>query len=89
MSEPTKPLSDTPPNIRKILVEGYRAMPSQKKARCVNEMAKALRAMALARIREQYGDISEREVLLRLGSLWLGRETMIRVFGWDPKKEGY
>ncbi len=89
MSEPRKRFGDTPPQIQKILIEGYRAMTPQQKARCVNEMSKAVRAMALSRIREQYGEISESEVLLRLGALWLDRETMIRVFDWDPKKEGY
>jgi hypothetical protein len=44
---------------------------------------------ALARIRKQYGEISEREQRLRLAALWLNREMMIRVFDWDPQKVGY
>ncbi len=31
----------------------------------------------------------ERELALRLGALWLDRETMIRAFDWDPEIHGY
>ena len=39
-------------------------------------------------IRARYGDISEEEMRMRLGVLRLGRETMIKVFGWDPDEKG-
>lgn len=53
-------------------------------------MGEAVRALAAARIRAQYGpDLSERELLLRLGALSIDRETMIRAFGWDPELKGY
>ena len=80
---------DTHPSIYKIMIDGYRAMSPQQKLRCVDEMTKAVQELALARIRKQYGDISEREQRLRLASLWLKRETMVKVFNWDPWKEGY
>ena len=64
-------------------------MTMQQKIQCVDELDKSVQQMALARIRKQYGDISEREQKLRLASLWLDRETMIKVFGWDPEVEGY
>lgn len=82
-------LSDTSPVIHKMIIEGYRRMSPQEKLKRVDEMTKAVQQLALARIRKQYGDIPEREQLLRLASLWLDRETMIRVFDWDPKREGY
>jgi hypothetical protein len=82
-------LNDTDPLSEKVLIEGYRKMTPWKKLRCVGEMTKAVRQMALARIKKQYGGISGREQNLRLASLWLDRETMIKVFGWDPEKEGY
>ncbi len=80
---------DTPVSIQKILLDGYRKMPPWEKMRRVNELNKAAQQLALSRIRHQYGDIPEREQRLRLASLWLDRETMIRVFGWDPKEMGY
>ena len=64
-------------------------MSPQDKMKRVAEMTKAVQQLALARIRKQYGKISEREQRLRLASLWLNRETMIRVFNWDPEREGY
>ena len=82
-------LSDTSPAMHKLIVEGYRRMPPHEKLMRVDEMTKAVQQLALARIRRQYKGISEREERLRLASLWLDRETMIRVFNWDPKREGY
>ena len=81
--------SDTHPAVYKIMITGYRNMTPQQKFRCVDEMTKAVQQLALARIRKQYGDISEREQRLRLASLWLQREIMVKVFNWDPWKEGY
>lgn len=82
-------LSDTPPQIQKRLIQGYRQMsPAQKLAR-VRELTQTVQQLALARIRQQYGAISEREQRLRLAALWLDRDTMQRVFHWDPQEKGY
>lgn len=86
---PDTRLSDTSPSIHKIMVEGYRRMPPHEKLIQVNEMTKAVQQLALARIRKQHKNISEQEERLRLASLWLDRETMIRVFNWDPYHQGY
>ena len=82
-------MHDTPPHIQKMLIAGYRNMTPQQKFQRVSELNKAVQQFALARIRKQYGEISEREQRLRLAALWLNRETMIRVFDWDPQKAGY
>ena len=82
-------ITDTPPHIQKLLIEGYRRMSPQQKLKRVDELTKAVQQFALARIRKQYGNISERELKLRLAALWLDRETMIKVFNWDPAVEGY
>jgi hypothetical protein len=86
---PDTRLSDTSPAIYKIIVEGYRRMLPHEKLIQVNEMTKAVQQLALVRIRKQHKNISEQEELLRLASLWLDRETMIRVFNWDPDLQGY
>lgn len=80
---------DTPPHIHQMIIAGYRQMTPQQKLKRVSELTKTVQQMALARIRKTYGDLSEREQRLRLAALWLDRETMIRVFHWDPKQEGY
>ena len=81
--------NDTSPEVRKILIEGYRNMTPQQKMRRVSELNKMIQQLALARIQQQYGELPEQERRLRLASLWLDRDTMIRVFHWDPAKEGY
>ncbi|MBN1901506.1 hypothetical protein JW926_09320 [Candidatus Sumerlaeota bacterium] len=85
----TKETQDTPLHIRKILIEGYRRMSPGQKLKLVSEMTQAVQQLALTRIEEQYRDCSDREKQLRLASLWLDRETMIRVFQWDPRVKGY
>ncbi len=81
--------SDTPLEIQKILIEGYRRMSPQQKMKRASELTLAIQQLALSRIQKQYGNIPEREQKLRLASLWLDRKTMLDVFGWDPQKEGY
>ena len=80
---------DTSPPIQNILIAGYRRMSPQHKLKRVIEMTQAVQQLALARIGKQYGECSDREKQLRLASLWLDRETMIRVFQWDPLVKGY
>ncbi len=80
---------DTPHHIQQMLIAGYRKMSPQQKLKQVSELTRAAQQLALARIRKQYGTLSESEQQLRLASLWLDRETMMRVFHWDPQKEGY
>jgi hypothetical protein len=82
-------IQDTPPHIQKLIIEGYRRMSPQEKFKRVSELTKAIQQLALARIVKQYGQISEREKQLRLASLWLEPETMIRVFQWNPYERGF
>jgi hypothetical protein len=81
--------TDTHPEMEHVLIEGYRRMTPQQKLQQVNELTKMVQQFALARIRKHHPSASEHEQQLRLASLWLNRETMIRVFRWDPDREGY
>ena len=81
-------VSDTHPKIEEMMLEAYRAMtPAQKFAR-IEALNEAALQMAAARLKKQYGEMPERELRLRLASLWLDRATMIKVFGWDPEQHG-
>ncbi len=82
-------IQDTSPQIQKLIIDGYRRMSPQQKLKRVDELTKAIQQLALSRISKKHGPISEKEQQLRLASLWLDRETMIRVFQWDPQQEGY
>ncbi len=82
-------IEDTSQKAEQILVHGYRAMPARRKMRQVVAMTQAVQRMALARLRKQYGNMNEQEERLRLAALWLPRKTMVRLFNWDPEKQGY
>ena len=81
---------DTPPEVEAILLEKYRQMSPQEKIHAIQDLNRTVLLMALAGIRSRHGqNLSEREQQLRLAALWLDRETMIKLYGWDPKIEGY
>ena len=82
-------MNNMPSHIEKIIIEGYQKMTPWEKMKRVSELNKAIQQLALSRIRRQYGKIPEQEQKLRLASLWLDRNTMIRVFDWDPQEKGY
>jgi hypothetical protein len=83
-------LTDTPPEVEEIWLDGLRRMSGEERLLRAFDLTESVRALAAARIRAEYGpDLPERELRLRLGALWLDRETMVRVFGWDPEVEGY
>jgi len=81
--------TDTSPEAERILIEGFRAMSPREKMARVAAMNQTVAQFARARIRRQYGSISDREMRLRLAALRLDRDTMIRVFNWDPEEKGY
>ncbi len=81
--------SDTSREADEILIHGYRAMEPQKRLVQAVAMSGAVVRLAEARIRKEHVGISERDLRMRLASLWLDPDIMVRAFGWDPRKEGY
>jgi hypothetical protein len=81
--------NDTDRVAEELRIAGYRAMQPWEKLELVRQMTLAVQTLALARVRRQHPEASEREQKLRLASLWLDPQTMVRVFGWDPREEGY
>ena len=82
--------SDTSVDAERVLIEGFRRMTPQERLARALSMSAALRELAEARIRATYGPgLSDREVKLRVASLSIPRETMVKAFGWDPDVEGY
>ena len=80
--------NDTHPFVARMIIEGFRRMSPSEKLQRVEEMTLAIQELALADVRRRYPDASEREQQLRLASRRFDRETMIRVFGWDPDQRG-
>ncbi len=81
---------DTPPEIEEMLVDGYARMSPAERLRRVCALNRLADEMAAAAIRNRSGPVLPgRELSLRLASLRLDRDTMIRAFAWDPETEGY
>lgn len=83
-----RPDSDTSPEMVERLVALYRSMTPSEKLRKVAELNAMTWHLAMARQRQWYPDADERAVRMRLLSLWVDRESMIRQFGWDPEQMG-
>jgi hypothetical protein len=79
---------DTNEKAEKFLIEKLRTLPSWRKVEMVKELTVACQKMALIGLRDRYPNADDRELQLRLASLWLDRETMIKAFSWDPEKMG-
>ena len=78
-----------PSELDSRIIEGYRRMGGARRLELSRQMTRTLLDLARARIRARRGDLPEKELRLRLASLWLDRETLVRHFDWDPKIEGY
>jgi len=83
------PLDDTAPAAEAFLIGRLRAMSAREKLELVRKLNRGLIALSAAGIRSRHGSIDDRELSLRLAALRLPREVMIRVFDWDPEREGY
>ena len=84
-----KQLSDTNPVIEAILIEGYRRMSPREKLERVASLNRALDQLAMARLKKSYPDDSDRDLQLRLASLSIDKELMIKAFNWNPEEHGY
>ena len=80
---------DTDPETERLLIELSRNRPIWKQFKQVGALNRMTRAFAMAGIRQRYPEASEEEVRRRLAAVLFDRETVIKVFGWDPEIEGY
>ncbi|MFN0087812.1 MAG: hypothetical protein ACKVX9_20640 [Blastocatellia bacterium] len=81
--------SDTPPEIEKIVMDGYRGMSAAQKLQIMQDLIRAASLLALSDIRQRYPNVDARELKLRLASRRIEPELMRKAFGWDPDVEGY
>lgn len=77
-------ITDTDFRAEQVMIEHLRRMTPAERLHRASELRAAALTLARLRIRSWYGDIDEREVELRLASLWLDADTMRRVYDWDP-----
>jgi hypothetical protein len=76
--------ADTSPEAWELLVELNRNLEPGKKLQMIFELSDSLWSLAQASVRKQYPHADEREVFLRTAARRLDRETMIKVYGFDP-----
>jgi hypothetical protein len=81
--------ADTSDGAEALMIAHLRRMTPGERFRRAFELRDAALVMSRARLRRRYPGASERETCLRLASLWLDRDTMRRVFDWDPELHGY
>lgn len=83
------PISGFLPGDEEARTERYRRMSFGEKLECIADFNRLEDERRRADIRVRYGAISDREMRLRLAAPRLGRELMMKAFGWDPDEEGW
>lgn len=82
-----KPLiSDTHPEVERILIEGYRRMTPEQRLQRVRELNVRLEIVALAEIKSRLPQASEQELKMHLASRRIPHYLMQKVFGWEAGK---
>jgi len=76
--------ADTDPEAFQALIEIRCKMTFDERFRQFLEMLEMMLRAYEERVRREYPQATEREVFLRAAALWLGNETVRRVYGWSP-----
>lgn len=77
---------DTSEQADRLQFELWRRMSLQQRIELFRDINDSVQEMALIGIQHRYPDASEEERFLRLAATRLDRETMIRVYAWDPEE---
>jgi hypothetical protein len=81
--------ADTDEAAERKLIELTRQMPDGKKLRMVFSQVETGRQLAMAGLKNRYPQASPEELKKRYAALVLGRETVMKLYAWDPETEGY
>lgn len=80
---------DINPEAERALIERVRRMPIWERALQWDALNREWRERILAELRDRYPQADEQELRKRLAARLLPRDIVIRMFDWDPEKEGY
>jgi hypothetical protein len=80
--------SDTDPRALEVFLDCQRRMSASEKVQGMFQLTRMLFETAETEIRRQHPGITDREAFLRTAARHLDRETMIRVYCWDPETAG-
>ena len=84
MPRPRDWYPDTDPKALEVFIDLQRKMTPAQKTAGVFQMNEMLWRTVEAHERQTHPNASEREIFLRVAAHRLDRDTMIRVYGWDP-----
>jgi hypothetical protein len=73
----------------RALFDRWRAMDAAEKAELIDSMARDATELTRAGVRMRHPSADDREIDMRVFALRLGREWMVRVYGWDPEVKGW
>ena len=82
-------LQDTTQEAERVLIELTRATPIWKRAAQLSNLIQTRRVLILADLRRRYPAADAGELHKRMAGRLLPLEDVIRIFGWNPEKEGY
>ncbi|HYO90013.1 MAG TPA: hypothetical protein VEQ40_00165 [Pyrinomonadaceae bacterium] len=85
----TTQLQDTTPEAERVLIELTRRAPMWKRAEQLSNLIHAHRVLILADLRRRYPQADAVELRKRMAARLLPIEDVIRIFDWNPEKEGY
>ncbi len=87
-NETINPAQDSTLEAERVLVEMMRCAPMWKRAAQLDDLISTRRALILADLHRRYPQADADELRKRLATRLLPREEVIRIFDWDPEKEG-
>jgi hypothetical protein len=76
--------SDTSPKAFAVFIELWRQRTPAQKLEAVFDMTSMVLRLSEQGVRQRYPAAGEHEVRMRAAALRLDRQTMIKVYGWDP-----
>lgn len=77
-------MSDTSSEALEVFLDIHRNMGPGERVTRMFEMIEFQNAMLESSIRDAHPEADDREVFLRAASRRLGRDIMIKAYGWDP-----
>jgi hypothetical protein len=80
---------DTDAVFERALFERFGTMDVTEKAELIDAMARDADHLVRAGVRFRHPAADDREIELRALALRLGRDWMLRAYGWDPDVEGW
>ena len=84
-----QPIHDHPAETSRVLLDLLRQKSTAERIELAADTSECLSQLVEDAIRQRYPEADDEEVLCRFAVRWLGPEWAVRVYGWDPEREGW